>query len=138
MIRNETLRKAIDAVNRHDTAAFAACYSPDAIVVDTAYPEPLRGRDAIARDMQEVISAFPDLRFEIAREIEAGDLLAVEYAMSGTHNGPLVWPGGHVPATGKSMKVAGAFFSRLDRGHVVEERRYLDFAGLLAQLGLLQ
>jgi steroid delta-isomerase-like uncharacterized protein len=138
MIRNDTLRAIIDAFNRHDAAAYAAGYTPDAIIHDTAYPEPLRGTAAIERDITSVITAFPDAKMQIVNEVEHQATLAGEYVLQGTHTGPLVWPGGQVPATGKSVKVVGAFFARLDRGRLVDEHRYFDFAGMLSQLGLLQ
>ena len=46
-------------------------------------------------------------------------------------------PEGETPATGRTLTSEGAVFSRLNaQGEVVEERRYYDVAGVLAQLGL--
>jgi steroid delta-isomerase-like uncharacterized protein len=129
--------KAVEAFNTQDARAYATLYAVDAVVHDPLYPQPLRGRDAIQQDAVEVLRALPDARFTLARVVEAGDTAAVEYNLSGTHLGPLATPDGEIPATGNSLSTDGAVFSRInDRGEVVEERRYYDVAGMLAQLGL--
>lgn len=39
----------------------------------------------------------------------------------------------------RRMEMRAAFFARLDsQGRIIEERRYYDVAGMLAQLGLMQ
>lgn len=135
----DTILEQIDALNRHDVAAFVGCYSPDAAVFDPQYPDLLRGRDAIAKDMSDFLAAFPDLAGRITRAVREGDTWAYEMAMTGTHTGPLPLPTGEVPATNKRIEVGGAIFARVDaQGRITEERRYYDLAGLLGQLGLLQ
>jgi steroid delta-isomerase-like uncharacterized protein len=129
--------KAVEAFNKKDARAFAALYAVDAVVHDPLYPQPLRGRDAIEQDVAEVRLAFPDARFTLGSVLEAGETAALEYNLRGTHLGPLATPEGEIPATGKSLSTDGAVFSRFnDRGEIVEERRYYDVAGMLAQLGL--
>ena len=101
------------------------------------YPRPLTGRAAIAQDVSDVLRALPDARFALGSALEAGQTAAVQYSLSGTHTGPLATPDGELPATGKSLTMDGAVFSLLNaQGEVVEERRYYDVAGMLAQLGL--
>jgi steroid delta-isomerase-like uncharacterized protein len=139
MSTNPVLNRQIDALNRHDAQAFAACYSPDAIVFDPQYPELLKGRDAVLKDVADFFAAFPDLRGEVRREVGDGDTYAYEVSMSGTHKGPMVGPTGHIPATNRRVTVGGGIIARLDKeGRIVEERRYYDLAGLLSQLGLMQ
>ena len=58
MSTNPVLNRQIDAFNRHDAQAFAACYSPDAIVFDPQYPELLKGREAVLKDMADFIAAW--------------------------------------------------------------------------------
>ena len=135
----ETVQKVTDAVNRHDVDAFAACYTANAEVSDPAYPEVLRGRESVRKDMTDFIRALPDLQVRVQRVIDNGETCAIEVGMSGTHKGPLVLATGHVPATNKRVNVGGALIVRLDsQGLIAEERRYYDLAGMLNQLGLLQ
>lgn len=139
MTTPQILDKQFDAINRHDVESFAACYSSDASVFDPQYPELLKGRDAVRRDMTDFIAAFPDLRAELRRTLGDGDTFAYEMTMTGTHKGPMVTPTGDIAPTQRRVEFGGCIVVRLDdKGRIVEERRYYDLAGLLGQLGLLQ
>jgi steroid delta-isomerase-like uncharacterized protein len=131
------LQKIIEAVNRHDPAAFAALYAADAVLYDPQYSEPLRGRAEIEKDMADMIRAFPDLQFSIKSSIEAGDRQATEWMVSGTNQGPLAFPTGEVPPTGRSLEMGGSDFARYNsNGEIAESHRYYDIAGWLRQLGI--
>ena len=55
-----------------------------------------------------------------------------------THVGRLVGPAGTIPATNKTLFYKGAGFVRFNNQDlVVEEHRYYDTAGMMAQLGLM-
>jgi len=137
MSAKETFGRAAESFNRRDVKAFAALYAVDAVVHDPTYPQPLKGRDAVAQDLNDFLRAFPDARFTILNILEDGTTAAGEYSLSGTHTGPLALPSGEIPATGKPLSFNGSAFSRFnDRGEIVEESRYFDIAGQLAQLGL--
>jgi steroid delta-isomerase-like uncharacterized protein len=131
----QVFRDWIEAMNRHDAAAFAALYAPNAVVRDPAYPEPLEGRDAIQADVEAFLRAFPDLHATAGTQIEGDGRLAVETGFTATHQGPLIGPSGEIPPTGRRVEFKTAGFSRLDgQGRILEENRYYDFAGLLTQL----
>lgn len=135
---SDTLKKQLDALNRHDSATFASFYRRDVSVFDPAYAEPLKGQEAVRKDMDDFIVAFPDVEMKIERVVENEGTAAYEVRMSGTHKGPLVGPGGEIPATGKKINIGGGIFARFDgEGQIVEERRYYDLAGLLGQIGEL-
>ncbi len=138
MAANEVIRKQIDAVNRHDITAFTACYSPNAVVMDPQYPEPLRGGGAIGKDMTDFLTALPDLELRLKRTITEGDSYAAEITMSGTHKGPLIGPSGQIPATNKRVEIGAILLVQLDKdGRIAEEHRYYDLAGMMSQLGLM-
>jgi steroid delta-isomerase-like uncharacterized protein len=125
--------------NRHDAAAFAACYAPGARVADPQFDEALQGADAVAKDVADWFNAFPDITASHARRVSDGDSYAVEWDMEGTHEGSLVTPEGHVPATGRTVRMTVVTIGRLDAdGRIAEERRAYDLAGILSQLGLMQ
>lgn len=129
--------KAVDAVNAHDAKAFAATYASDAVVHDPLYPQPLKGRDAIEQDIVELLRAFPDARFTVGPLLQDGETVAGEFTLRGTHLGPLAAPDGEIPATGNAVDNPGAVFSKYNAaGEVIEERRYYDVAGLIAQIEL--
>jgi steroid delta-isomerase-like uncharacterized protein len=135
MSGKDVIRQWTDAVNRHDAAGCAALYAPNAILKDPQYAEPLEGRDAIRKDLEDFLRGFPDLRAATHSVMESGDTFAAEGTFAGTHQGPLPTPAGEIPATGRRIDVRAAGFYRLDgQGRILEERRYYDVAGFLAQL----
>jgi len=137
MSASQTYGKALEGFNQNDPKAYAAAYAPHTAVSDPLYPQPLKGRDAIEQDVVDVRRALPDARLTFHGILEIGKDVALEYTLSGTHLGPMATPDGEIPATRRTLRVDGAVFSRLDeRGDIIEERRYYDVAGMLAQLGL--
>ena len=134
-----SVKEQFEAFNRHDVDAFAAFYTPDALIHDPQYPEPLKGRDAIRRDIADFLAAFPDLNFTLKTVVESGDTVAFEGAGKGTHKGPMASPAGEIPATNRPMEFRFAAFLRVNgQGLIAEERRYFDMAGMMQQLGLMQ
>jgi len=139
MPAEDTVRKAIDIFNSHDANAFAALYAEDAVVYDPQYPQPLKGKEAIRKDIEDFFKAFPDVRCQLSNVIASGDTVAFEGSVTGIHTGPLAAPTGEsIPATNKRMDMRAAMFLRVNAQDLVtEERRYFDMAGLMQQLGLM-
>lgn len=135
MSASDVIQRWVDAVNRRDPAEFAELYAPNAVVHDPQYPAPLEGRDSVHRDMVDFFRTFPDLQVTLRSSVISGNEFALEAGFTGTHGGTLVTPGGELPATGRRVDFRAAGFYRLDgRGRVLEERRYLDLAGIAEQL----
>ncbi|SRR6266550_2952762 len=137
---DETTQKIAAAISKHDLDAHGKLYASDAVAYDPMYPQPLRGRDAIRKDTEIFLRAFPDMRFEALTVIEKDDRTgSAEIRLSGTHTGPLQSPTGEeIPPTKKRVELKGAVFARLnERGEIVEERRYYDVGTMLRQLGLV-
>lgn len=131
----DNLTRTASAFNDRDVPAFTALYAEDAVVWDPLAPQPLRGREAIAQDMADVLRAMSDARFTVGRSLADGDLVGGEFTVAGTHDGPFATATGELPATGKPLRFEGAVFSRVNAmGEVVEERRYYDVASVLRQL----
>lgn len=136
-LSRKVLEEQFAAINAHDVAGFIAFYAEDAVVTDPQYPQPLRGRAAIERDMTDYLTAFPDLSGRLTSRLIDGPVSAAEATMTGTHEGPLPLPTGEAPATGRRLEFPMAVFSRLnEEGLIVEERRYYDLANQQDQLGL--
>jgi steroid delta-isomerase-like uncharacterized protein len=130
-------KKAAELFSRHDVDAFAELYSSNVVLTDPAYPEALKGREAVRKDAASFIGSFPDLNVSLVTSVATGDMLAAEWLMTGTNRGPIEAPTGTIPPTNKTMELRVATFDRLDdEGRIVEERRYYDQAGLFGQLGL--
>ncbi len=133
-----SVEQQLKALNSHDVDGFAGFYAADAVIVDPQYPEPLKGRDAIRKDIADFVGAFPDLNFTLQSALEDGANLAFNGQAKGTHKGPMVGPEGEIPATNKPMQMRFAAFLRVnDEGLITEEHRYFDLASLMQQLGVM-
>jgi steroid delta-isomerase-like uncharacterized protein len=131
------VQRALEALQRRDTAALGALYAPDALVMDPLYDQPLRGREAVEKDMQDLLRAFPDMSFSLRSLIVDGNLEAAEWTLRGTHSGPLAGPNGEIAATGRQVELRVATFTRYNaRQEAAEESRYYDIAGWMQQLGI--
>jgi len=83
----EVSKRSIDAWNRHDADAVIALYAEEATYHTPRFDHPLKGK-ALADFIKSVLTAFPDLRFEvISRGDTGGGLVAVQLVLHGTHTG---------------------------------------------------
>jgi steroid delta-isomerase-like uncharacterized protein len=138
MAASDIVENHIRAFNNHDAAAWASHYTEDAALHDPQYPEPVRGRAGIQKDIEDFFSAFPDMEFRIVGTVASEDRAAVQGIGIGTHRGALETPGGSIEPTNKRVEVPFAAFVVLSGdGLITEERRYYDLAGMLSQLGLM-
>ena len=130
----------IAAANSHDAAAVAGYFAEDAVVVESGLPEPVQGRPAVQQAAQVIFTALPDLQQTVVTIVAQADMVAAEIHAVGTNTGPLMLPTGQqLPASGNSVELPMALFSRFGPdGLIVEERRYLDTASMMRQLGIGQ
>jgi steroid delta-isomerase-like uncharacterized protein len=122
-----------DMFNTHDAVAAAAYFAADAELRDAAVPRPVVGRAQIAELYTRHFAAFPDTYVRVDRMIAEQMTIAVEWTLSGTHQGRFM----RIPATGKAICVSGISMLRYRDGAVVNDTRVWDVAGLLRQIGLL-
>jgi steroid delta-isomerase-like uncharacterized protein len=128
----------VNAFSNHDITRLMALYADQCVNAQPHLPTPLRGKHAIQEDLLAFMNAFPDGRMTATHVLVKDDLVAMEWNFSGTHQGPLVGPGGTAPATGKVVRIAGAEFTQHDaQGLIVDERGYFDLASFMMQLGLM-
>jgi predicted ester cyclase len=82
--------------------------------------------------------AFPDERPTEIRHLADGNTTVTEWATMATHTGALPMPTGDLlPATGKTVKLAGVTIADLEGDKVKRQVFYWDNADFLQQLGLL-
>lgn len=67
-----------EAFNRHDAAAIARLYAPDAWLTSPDFCAPRRGRD-VARTYEALFAAFPDIRDEVQQVVADGEMVAVRF-----------------------------------------------------------
>jgi steroid delta-isomerase-like uncharacterized protein len=128
----EANRATFAAWNAHDPEAVAVIFATDATIRDVGTPDVLHGRAAIRERAADLLAAFPDFRLRQLDLIVGEDANADRWEASGTHTGAFLG----MDATGNSISVEGATFSRFDSGGlVVEDVNFWDVGALLAQLG---
>jgi steroid delta-isomerase-like uncharacterized protein len=119
---------------RHDAAALAADHAPDCVVTSPTGGV-LEGREDIERIYRVWFTAFPDLTLSRTDTLIEDHRAVLFFNLSGTHNGDFF--GLH--ASGRHLDATCAFLYTLsDDGLIVQERRVLDFTGVLLQVGVLR
>ena len=98
--------------------------------------EPLPGfpptRDGFKMFVPAFRTAFPDLRYEIVRQLQDGDVHVGHVTVEGTMQGDFAG----MPATGKHAKWQEIHIGRFKNGKLVEHWSVQDQLGMMQQLGL--
>jgi len=118
---------------RRDAAALAADHSPDGVVVSPTGGV-LEGREEIERIYRIWFTAFPDLELSNTDILIDGDRVVLLFTLSGTHSGDFFG----LRASGRHLDATCAFVYTLSNGLIAQERRVLDFTGVLVQVGVLR
>ena len=126
-------QQIFDMFNTHDSYAAAAYFDEEAELRDVAVARPAIGPRQIAAVYARQIAAIPDSVVRVERMVAEGDIVVVEWMLSGTHRGRLMG----IPATGKPVSFKGVSMLRYRKNMVVADMRVWDLAGLLRQIGLL-
>lgn len=117
-----TVRAYLDALNRADADAIAACVSEDFINEHTStLGETIVGREAYRKRVGQFLQSFADLRYEIESMIVDGGEVAVPYRMSA------IW-------RDRPFTIRGMFRFRVQQGHIVHRVDYWDSADFMRQV----
>ncbi|HEX8052989.1 MAG TPA: ester cyclase [Thermoleophilaceae bacterium] len=97
----DLVRRAFEAVNRHDARAASELWSEDAL---WRVPEQtIRGPRQVAAWFEELFAAMPDVRFDVIAIAAEGPDVFVHWHMAGRHTGRLTGLDG----TGRSIALDG-------------------------------
>jgi steroid delta-isomerase-like uncharacterized protein len=136
MTRRLMLARAAEmltAWNHGDADGSVAYLVEDVLWRDVALGMPLHGREAVRSAARCYMAAFPDLRVEETSSTLAGDRLAQELTITGTHRGELLG----VPPTGRWTVTYAAMIVTFDEdGMVIEGAAYWNLLAMLQQLGV--
>jgi predicted ester cyclase len=131
-----TIRSYADAFNRSDVPGMAAHYA-----ATTDYRQPfLPGALTTPADVEAfesgMFASFSAVKVAVEWLVANGDEGAAGIEVVATHTADMPMPDGTVlPATGVTIELHTAEFVRVDgSGKIVEHRRYLDAASMMAQL----
>lgn len=132
--KKQTVRKQIDAFNRHDEQGFLEPIAEKAKSIDVPSGETHTGKEGARQTFQRWNQAFPDGKVTVKQELISGDTVILQFTGEGTQAGPL----GPFPASNKRAKTEFVSVNKFDsQGKIVETALYYDQLSLLAQLGHL-
>ena len=90
------------------------------------------GLDQFIENGLSIMNAFTDFESSLEDLIAEGDKVVERYSMSGIHTGDLFG----VPGSGRRIKFDGVMIIRFEDGKIAETWNYMDYVGLMQQLGL--
>jgi len=129
-LQKVTLASAAVALNGHDAAKLAGCYTDDA-VIRAAGLNDVTGHAAIARNMQEWFDTFSNVKVGFRRAWVQNDVIVLEWVLGGTYTGDLFG------VKGKEQPIGHLGLSVLwfdGNGRVKEEHRYGDLGTVMQQV----
>jgi len=137
MNNEQIIRRAYQVAEDKDIPAWIACFTPDGTLTDESAGVTYRGPKELGQIVEIYARAFPDMHRELYRFFVDGDIVIVELALQGTHNGPLYLPAGILQPTGKRMDAPCCDVFRLVNGKIQSFNCYPSGTVILAQLGVL-
>ncbi len=112
MTANEAaIRKAYQIAENKDVVGWVNCFTKDGTFTDESIGVTYRGPDELGRTVEIYAAAFPDMHRELYSFYVIGDVVIVELALQGTHNGSLALPQGTVPPESEWMHRAVTYFA---------------------------
>jgi predicted ester cyclase len=128
------------AFNAKDWAKFAPCYAEGATSeqVDSGMPVLVGRNDIVEKGVKAFSAEAPDQTGELELVLVNGSNMAAIALVKGTNTGPLMTPGGELPATKKKfgMLMGQAVELTEDGRAVAHDRFYMDGGTYMGQLGL--
>jgi steroid delta-isomerase-like uncharacterized protein len=133
MSKIDVVKTHIEVENRHDMQAMLATLVDDDPVREEVAGKTYRGRDAVAERYRALWEAFPDFTITPQLFVEDDKTVAMEAIYTGTHRGVF---SGYAPG-GKSFRLKIVVMFKFKGYQIASESIYLDYAGQLRQLGLV-
>ena len=128
-------REVVDAFNASDWERSKAPLAPNTLYSEVGTQRRIQGPAAIIEALQGWKQAMPDVKGTVTNAFASGNTAVLEVTWEGTHTGPLVGPGGTIPASGKHQVTPSAWIFDFDGDKIRESRQYFDMMTLLQQIG---
>jgi ketosteroid isomerase-like protein len=140
MNNEQIVRRAYQVAEKVDLKGWVDCFTPDGTFTDMSIGVTYRGSGGLTgldKTVEVYAKAFPDMHRELYRVFGVGDVVVVELALQGTHQGPLPTPMGILPPTGKRMDAPCCDVFRLVNDKIQSFNCYPAGTVMFAQLGVL-
>lgn len=113
---------------------FDLSVDPEIVRHNPPFPD-IHGLPAYKEYIKGVRSAMSNIEIKIEDVIFGQDLSSARVTMNFYHTGLMA--GLHIPATGRHVKLVMGIFNQRKGGKIVEEWAYIDYLGLLQQVGVI-
>jgi ketosteroid isomerase-like protein len=130
------VRNAYAVAERNDLEGWINLFTRDGVFVDNSVGATYRSR-TLADPVRNYGTAFSNMHRELYRVYVDGNVVVVQLALQGTHDGPLQLPFGELAATGKQMDAPCCDVFELENGKIKRFDCYPEGSVILAQLGVL-
>jgi ketosteroid isomerase-like protein len=138
MSNEDFVRRAYDIAEVKDIPGWIACFNPDGVFIDNSVGITYRAPDEVATPVENYGRAFSDMHRELYHVYVSGDIVIVQLALQGTHDGPLSLPQGVLAPTGNRMDAPCCDVFKLKDGRLQVFDCYPSGTVILSQLGLLE
>jgi steroid delta-isomerase-like uncharacterized protein len=122
-----------DGWNAHDAGAIQRTFAAGGTYWDATMDRPVAGSD-IARVVEPLCAAFPDLAFERSEVMGSGARLVVEWVMRGHNRGALL---AGINPTEREATLRGVDVFELEDGGIRAVRGYFDQKSFVESFGLM-
>lgn len=130
------LDNMLASYNARDWDRFRELFAESALMHEPGM-EPYRGREAILKSYQGMLSAFPDANMEKTHAFGQLDWACAMITAKGTNKGSLPGSDGQsTPPTNRTIKVELVTLTKIRDGKIIECHEVFDRLGMLSQLGL--
>jgi steroid delta-isomerase-like uncharacterized protein len=126
----------VEAWSKGDWSLLRAPFLSDVLYSEIGTQRVFRGVDELVGSYKSWKETAPDGIGRVTNALVSGDTVILEVIWSGTQTGPLVGPGGTIPATGKAWSVPACQVMVFKNGKIAEFRHYFDMLTMLQQLGI--
>jgi ketosteroid isomerase-like protein len=130
------VRNAYAVAERMDLEGWIDLFAPDGVFTDNSVGITYSGR-GLADPVRNYGTAFSNMHRELYRTYADGNIVVVQLALQGTHDGPLQLPFGELPATGRQMDAPCCDVFELEDGKIKRFDCYPEGSVIFAQLGVL-
>ena len=131
------VRNAYAVAERKDLEGWITLFTLDGVFIDDSVGVTYRLR-ALADPVRNYGTAFSNMHREPYQIYVDGNVVIVQRALQGTHDGPLRLPFGEPPPTGKKMDARCCDVFELEHGKIKRFDCYPEGSIIFAQLGVLK
>jgi len=131
-----SVSNAYAVAERKDLVGWVSLFTHDGLFIDNSVGVTYRG-NTLAEPVRNFGTAFSNMHRELYRIYTDGNVVVVQLALQGTHDGPLQLPFGTLPATGKRMDAPCCDVFELEGGKIKRFDCYPEGSIILTQLGVL-